>query len=175
MISERRSELNGESTAQGTERKDIFSLLVRASEEDSKFKLSDSELVSDNIEQWGLFLARCEVGNVFAMMFAGHGLCIFCLIELNGQLIARAETTAFTLASTIGFLGLHSEVQEDLYEQIMEVVGCDRDPVGHNFSRIISCRDMEVSQTFEDFPRLEKVAHAFYEALRLFRWFFFAS
>ena len=86
MISERRAELNGESTSRDTERKDVFSLLVRASEEDSKFKLSDSELVSDKIERSNLSLSRCEVGNVFAMMFAGHGLCIFYLGVLNGRL-----------------------------------------------------------------------------------------
>ncbi|KAH9973784.1 cytochrome P450 [Lactifluus volemus] len=116
LISERRAELNSDDTDRGIARKDIFSLLVLASEEDSKFQLSDDELM----------------GNVFGMMFAGH------------------ETTAYSLASTIGFLGLHSDIQEDLYEQIVEVVGHDREP------------------TFEDFPRLEKVAHAFYEALRLY-------
>ena len=74
VISERRAELNGETTARDTERKDIFSLLVRAGEEDSKFMLSDSELVSDKIERSSLPLSRCEVGNVFGMLFAGHGL-----------------------------------------------------------------------------------------------------
>jgi len=57
MISERRAELNGESTIRGTKRNDVFSLLVCASEEDRKFKLSDSELVSVNIEQLNLCLA----------------------------------------------------------------------------------------------------------------------
>jgi cytochrome P450 len=38
MVSERRAKLNGESTARDTERKDMFNLLVRAGEEDSKFK-----------------------------------------------------------------------------------------------------------------------------------------
>jgi len=118
MILERRAELNGESTTRhiGLGRKDVFSLLIRASEEDSKFKLADNELV----------------GNIFAMMFAGH------------------ETTAVALAATIGFLGLHSEVQEEIYQKIIEVVGHDRDP------------------TFDDFPRLGEVAYAFYEAMRLF-------
>jgi hypothetical protein len=84
-----------------------------------------------------------------------------------------AETTAYALAATIGFLGLHSEVQEDLYQQVMEVVTGDSDPVGHKVSRIVPCHDVQVPQTFEDFPRLEKVAHAFYEAVRLFRRSFF--
>ncbi|KAH9962932.1 cytochrome P450 [Russula dissimulans] len=114
MIVEHRADLNSESDS--IERKDLFSLLVRASEEDSKFKLSDSELM----------------GNVFGMMFAGH------------------ETTASTLAATIGFLGIYQNVQEDVYQEIVKVVGHDRDP------------------TYEDFPQLEEVAHTFYEALRLF-------
>jgi hypothetical protein len=82
MIVEHRADLNSESDS--IERKDLFSLLVRASEEDSKFKLSDSELVSDNVEPlelWSVPNARCEVGNVFLMMFAGHGLCICYLTE----------------------------------------------------------------------------------------------
>ena len=51
IIIERKAELNGESTANQIERKDVFSLLVRASEEDSKFRLHDDELVSDNVKQ----------------------------------------------------------------------------------------------------------------------------
>ncbi|KAI0262510.1 cytochrome P450 [Gloeopeniophorella convolvens] len=119
MIAERKAEINGGEAVKGKERRDVFSLLVRANEEegkDGKRKLEDSELF----------------GNVFAMLFAGH------------------ETTAFTLAATVGFLGIYPQIQEDVYQQIIEVVGHDRDP------------------TFEDFPRLEKVANAFYEALRLY-------
>ena len=53
MILERRAELNGESTTGhiGLGRKDVFSLLVRASEEDSKLKLTDNEVVSNNVNQ----------------------------------------------------------------------------------------------------------------------------
>jgi hypothetical protein len=49
----------------------------------------------------------------------------------------------------------------------------DREQVSYNVPRIVSCRDVQVPQTFEDFPRLEKVAHAFYEAIRLYRPCFF--
>jgi cytochrome P450 len=55
MISERRVEQNGDDTDRGIARKDIFSLLIRASEEDSKFHLSDDELVSDNRKESSLF------------------------------------------------------------------------------------------------------------------------
>jgi hypothetical protein len=51
IILERRADLNSESIANNVERKDVFSLLVRASEESNKLKLSDSELVSDDIGQ----------------------------------------------------------------------------------------------------------------------------
>ena len=39
------------------------------------------------------------------------------------------ETTAHTLAATLGFLGLHEDIQEEVYEQIISVIGLDRDPV----------------------------------------------
>ena len=67
---------------------------------------------------------------MFAMLFAGHGLCIF-PIELNEYLksLLPIETTASTLAATIGFLGLYSDVQDDIYQKVIEVVGHGRDPV----------------------------------------------
>ncbi|KAG6829041.1 hypothetical protein H0H87_012774, partial [Tephrocybe sp. NHM501043] len=72
------------------------------------------------------------IGNVFVMLFAGH------------------ETTAHTLAATLGFLSLHQDLQDEVLEQIISVVGWDRDPV------------------YEDYNALNKVLAAFYESLRLF-------
>ncbi|KAG5634271.1 hypothetical protein H0H81_002585, partial [Sphagnurus paluster] len=72
------------------------------------------------------------IGNVFIMLFAGH------------------ETSAHTLAATLGFLALHDEIQEEVLEQIISVVGWDRDPV------------------FEDYGSLDRVLAVFYEALRMF-------
>ncbi|KAG5641736.1 hypothetical protein DXG03_004308 [Asterophora parasitica] len=72
------------------------------------------------------------IGNVFIMLFAGH------------------ETTAHTLAATLGFLGLYGDIQEEVLEQIISVVGLERDPA------------------FEDYSNLDKVLAAFYEALRMF-------
>lgn len=40
-----------------------------------------------------------------------------------------ADTTAHTLAATLGLLGLHEDIQDEVYEQIISVVGPDRDPV----------------------------------------------
>ncbi|KAJ3796245.1 cytochrome P450 [Lentinula aff. detonsa] len=105
------------SEIQNNTRKDAFSLLVKANEqEESKHKLSDDELI----------------GNVYIMLFAGH------------------ETTAHTLAATLGFLALNQDVQDEILEQIKEVVGYNRDP------------------EFEDYHKLNKVLAAFFEALRLF-------
>ena len=71
-------------------------------------------------------------------------------------------------------MGIYQEEQEAVYQNIMEVVGNDRDPVSYAFQR----GDKRVSdrfilffpnQTFEDYPALYKVLAAFYESLRLIR------
>ncbi|KAJ7269943.1 cytochrome P450 [Mycena rebaudengoi] len=51
------------------------------------------------------------IGNVFVFMFAGH------------------ETTAHSFAATLGFMAIHPDVQDEVVEQIMSVVGSERDPV----------------------------------------------
>jgi hypothetical protein len=65
-------------------------------------------------------------------------LCI-CPIELDDLLksLLTVETTASTLATTIGFLGLHSKIQDDVYQKVIEVVGHDRDPVCRTPSRLL--------------------------------------
>ncbi|KAJ7485307.1 cytochrome P450 [Mycena latifolia] len=72
------------------------------------------------------------IGNVFLFMFAGH------------------ETTAQTLAATLGFMAIHEEIQNEVVEQIMTVVGPDRNP------------------EFDDYTKLDKVLATFYEAGRMF-------
>ncbi|KAG2154041.1 cytochrome P450 [Suillus clintonianus] len=67
--------------------KDILSLFVRASEEGGKLGLDNEELI----------------GNIFALLFAGH------------------ETTSHTLAATLGFLSLNPSIQEEIVEQFYEV------------------------------------------------------
>ncbi|KAK7044658.1 cytochrome P450 [Favolaschia claudopus] len=71
------------------------------------------------------------IGNIFVLLLAGH------------------ETTSHTLAATLGFMAIHEEVQEEVVEQIMSVVGPDRDP------------------EFEDYTKLDKVLAIFYEAARM--------
>jgi cytochrome P450 len=60
------------------------------------------------------------------------------------------ETTAHTLAATLTLLAAHQDIQQEVYEHILSVVGCDRDPV------------------IDDYAKLNKVLAVFYEALRMF-------
>ena len=50
---------------------------------------------------------------------------------------APTETTAHTLAGTIGFLAVNEDLQEEIYQQIVEVVGHERDPVSGSPSHIL--------------------------------------
>ncbi|TDL27391.1 cytochrome P450 [Rickenella mellea] len=71
------------------------------------------------------------ISNCFILVFAGH------------------ETMASTLAGTLALLGVYPDVQEEVYQHIMHVLG-GRDP------------------TFEDYESLDLVLGCFYEALRLY-------
>ncbi|KJA21393.1 hypothetical protein HYPSUDRAFT_42029 [Hypholoma sublateritium FD-334 SS-4] len=72
------------------------------------------------------------IGNVFIMLFAGH------------------ETTARSIAITIALLSVHDDLQEEIYEHIISVIGFERDPV------------------YDDYTTLNKVLAAFFESLRMF-------
>ncbi|KAJ2933973.1 hypothetical protein H1R20_g3142, partial [Candolleomyces eurysporus] len=72
------------------------------------------------------------IGNVFVLLFAGH------------------ETTAHTFAATISCLAVNPDIQQEILDHIVSVIGWDRKP------------------TYEDYDKLDKVLAAFYEALRLF-------
>ncbi|KAJ7359256.1 cytochrome P450 [Mycena albidolilacea] len=71
------------------------------------------------------------IGNIFVLLFAGH------------------ETTGSSLAVTVGYMAIHDDIQEEVVEQIMSVLGPDRDP------------------DFSDYPKLDKVRAIFYEATRM--------
>ncbi|KIM86789.1 hypothetical protein PILCRDRAFT_64934 [Piloderma croceum F 1598] len=118
-------------------RNDVFSILVRANEDDvSKYPLDDTELVSRLQDLvmccWSRRLIFQKVGNVFLLLIAGH------------------ETTGHTLAATLGLLGLYQDVQDEILQHILDVVGPTRVP------------------TFADYDALFKVLGAFQEALRMF-------
>ncbi|KAH7906468.1 cytochrome P450 [Hygrophoropsis aurantiaca] len=72
------------------------------------------------------------IGNTFTMMFAGH------------------ETTASVLAATLGYLAIHSDQQDKAYQEILDAIPSDRDPV------------------IEDVPNLPHTLACFQESLRLF-------
>jgi hypothetical protein len=44
-------------------------------------------------------------------------------------LLRWAETTAVTLVATLAFLASYQDIQEDVFQQIIDVVGHDREPV----------------------------------------------
>ncbi|KAF7360369.1 hypothetical protein MVEN_00766600 [Mycena venus] len=71
------------------------------------------------------------IGNTFIFLFAGH------------------ETTANSLAATLGFMAINEVIQDEVLEQIMSVVGPDRDP------------------EYDDYLKLDKVLAIFYEATRM--------
>jgi len=72
------------------------------------------------------------IGNTFVLMFAGH------------------DTTGSSLASTLAFLSINQQEQDRVYENIINVIGRDKEP------------------EYDDFNALYKVLAAWYEALRLF-------
>ena len=78
-----------------------------------------------------------------------------------------AETTAHSIAATLGFLSISDELQEEIYQQIISVVGHKREPVGTSF--FIRDRAEGALQMYDDYPKLNKVLAAFFEALRMFR------
>ncbi|KAJ7266971.1 cytochrome P450 [Mycena haematopus] len=72
------------------------------------------------------------IGNILALLFAGH------------------ETTAHSLAGTLGFMAMHDEIQDEVVEHIISVVGNTREP------------------QFEDYSKLDQVRAIFYESARMF-------
>ncbi|KAG6830546.1 hypothetical protein H0H87_007745 [Tephrocybe sp. NHM501043] len=117
------------------QRVDAFTMLVRANEQETdKLKLTDQEVI----------------GNVFIMLFAGHGEIhqVFKSSWLTSQ--KMTETTAHTLSATLALLALHQDIQTEILEHIVEVVGYEHDPM------------------YNDYDKLNKVLATFLEALRLF-------
>ncbi|CCM05801.1 uncharacterized protein FIBRA_08035 [Fibroporia radiculosa] len=122
QVTERKALVRGQVAMKEEGDRDVFTLLVRA-----------NEINANSIQDKKLMMTDDElIGNVFLLLFAGH------------------ETTAHALAATFALLAIHPEVQEDIYQQIIEVVGSDRDP------------------GFDEYHKLNKVLNAFYEASRMF-------
>lgn len=122
QVEQRRAQVKTQLAMNEESGRDIFSLLVLANETNVR-SVQDRKLTLNDSEL---------IGNVFLLLFAGH------------------ETTAHTLAATFALLAAHPDIQEDVYTQIMDVVGTDRTP------------------QLEDYHKLGKVLNAFYEAARMF-------
>jgi hypothetical protein len=56
---------------------------------------------------------------------------LFYLDQFVDDALFGTETTAHSLAATLGFLGLYEDIQNEVLEQIIAVIGYDRDPVRH--------------------------------------------
>lgn len=103
-------------------------------QDDSKSDTVFDLLIKARENEGGKYSMNNEelIGNAFIMLFAGH------------------ETAAQSLAATLGFLAVHDETQEEVYQEIKSVLSDHPDP------------------RFEDHTKLEKVLAVFYEALRMF-------
>ncbi|EKM52487.1 uncharacterized protein PHACADRAFT_186631 [Phanerochaete carnosa HHB-10118-sp] len=93
LIASRRRELTegpkrdsseGDDERDTSDQRDVFRLMLEASEQEGEYALNDAELQ----------------GDTFVMLFAGH------------------ETTSHTLSVAIGFLALHSEIQDEVHEEV---------------------------------------------------------
>ncbi|KAG6918366.1 hypothetical protein DXG01_015018 [Tephrocybe rancida] len=105
---------------------------VRGGSEDSEER-SDAftMLVRSNEEEtlkWRLDDQEV-IGNVFIMLFAGH------------------ETTARTLSAAFALLALHQDIQNEVVDQIVGVVGRERDP---SLTTRIAPAYLTIRQTVED-------------------------
>ncbi|KAF7325930.1 hypothetical protein MKEN_00443900 [Mycena kentingensis (nom. inval.)] len=77
------------------------------------------------------------------------------------------DTTAHTLAATLGFMAVNEEIQTEVVQQVLDVVGTQRDPVG-DVDMISDAFRLTRRQVFEDYGKLDKVLAIFYEAARMF-------
>lgn len=57
--------------------------------------------------------------------------------RIQNLTMTLTETTGHTLAGTLGFLGIYQEEQDIVYEQIVSVLGNDREPVCSSRSHIV--------------------------------------
>jgi hypothetical protein len=118
---------------------DVFGMLIRANEEDGgKFPLSDIELVSRSssnslpsgwtpqyfLEDWERVSDPCR--------WPWYAFIVSLLVDVNRSIdwMPETETTAHTLAATLALLGLNQDIQDEVLQQILEIVGPTREPVG---------------------------------------------
>ena len=128
QVAERKADIR----ARGSAGRDAFSMLVEASEkEEEKYKMDDSEIV--RIDNFCLesddtlpHSHRLEMSSSCCLRGMVRVSLFICDQNLNEY---HPETTARSLSATIGFLALYDDLQEEIYQQIISVVGQERDPV----------------------------------------------
>ncbi|TFK28630.1 cytochrome P450 [Coprinopsis marcescibilis] len=119
--------------AQVVERKDI----IRSRSELGADQLAEdcfTMMVKANEEEGSKFRMTDQelVGNMYILLFAGH------------------DSTSNALAATLAYLAIDTDIQDEIVEQIVSVVGWDRDT------------------EFDDYRKLDKVLAAFFEGTRLY-------
>ena len=101
-----------------------------------------------------------------------HAFCwawyvsIRCFLHLRAN--SSPETTAHSIAATLGFLAVFDKLQEEIYKQIISVMGYKRHPVLF-FFHLARGTGLTALQVYDDYSKLNKVLAAFLEALRMFR------
>jgi hypothetical protein len=117
-------------------RDDVFSILVRANEEeDVKYPLDDTELVSrlqfDGILYVLEYMTDFYKGWECVSAFVCWTRCAFASSQHHWHPLTVyrvTETTAHTLAATLGLLGLYQDVQDEILQHILHVVGPTQEP-----------------------------------------------
>ena len=72
-------------------------------------------------------------------------------------------------------LALNNDVQDEIYQYIVSVIGYDHDPVyvassdSRSYVRMWIFSFINVFQVFDDYAKLDKVRAALYEGVRMFR------
>ena len=72
---------------------------------------------------------------MFLLLFAGHGMYSLSHIPLTplDHVPSMIETTAHTLAATLGLLALHQDIQNEILQHILGVIGPTREPASFHF------------------------------------------
>ena len=64
-------------------------------------------------------------------------------VDPDGSTFIFPETTALTLAATLGLLGLYENIQEEVYQHIISSIGHDRDPVLSIWNGVLNPNDFK--------------------------------
>lgn len=88
QVAERRADISGQNSGIAG-RNDAFTLLVKANEDEEakKLQLDDQELVCVVCEGHDSLPTSPQIGNVYVMLFAGHGAFILFISHLTRDLI----------------------------------------------------------------------------------------